>query len=192
MAQRYVRLDATRAFYLATLTIALMGGSFAAGLRLGQDMPAHLESVFSGPSQNEMARPVLAPEQHVPVETYTFYDSQRELEREPVVVTRPELPQRVISREPVEIAVAEPSGRPTPDEVAPIPAPAEAPATQAPIEPSEQAPGHAAVEAAPAAGAVPDNVVEDPGNEAGGEVVAAPARIERQTVVRSIDEVDGF
>lgn len=181
MAQRYVRLDATRAFYLATLTIALMGGSFAAGLRLGQDMPAHLESVFSGPSQNEVASPVLAPEQHVPIETYTFYDSQRELEREPVEPTSPALPQRVIPREPVEIARVEPpADADEPRAVAPTPPVARDDSTP---EPAEELVADA--DSAPAASAQPVAREEAP-------VLAEPARIERQTVVRSIDDVDGF
>lgn len=175
MAQRYVRFDATRAFYLATLAIALMGASFAVGLRLGQDMPASLESVFSAPVSNDVASPVLAPEQRVPVETYTFYDSQRELDRDPTPRAEPSPPapepvepavQRVIDREPVVIAHAEP-----------------AEGVDAPPAPSPEAAEEVVVaDAEPAGEAAPD---ENP-------PAAEPARIERETVVRSMDDIDGF
>ena len=178
MVQRYVRFDATRAFYLATLAIALMGGSFAVGLRLGQDMPGSLESVFSGPVTNDVASPVLAPEQLVPVETYTFYDSQRELERDPTPRAAPPAPepapevQRVIGREPVVIAHAEPSAEP-----------AAAPSHEAPAEIAAAEDGSDGQEFEPS---------EEPQPAAEMDPAEAPTRIERQTVVRSMDDIDGF
>ncbi|MFT6400061.1 MAG: hypothetical protein ACJAYU_004831 [Bradymonadia bacterium] len=167
--ERYVRFDANRAFYLATVAIALMGGSFAVGLRLGQDMPASFENMFSGPASNDLAAPVLAPEQVVPVETYTFYDSQRELDRQP-------REQPVAPAEPV-VALAEPAAEEEPAAVRVIDR--EPVRLRQPVEPSAEL---VVAEAAP------------PEDEPAAEVQAAaePGRIERQTVVRSMNEVDGF
>ncbi len=176
--ERYVRFDANRAFYLATVAIALMGGSFAVGLRLGQDMPASLGNMFSGPVANDVAEPVLAPEQVVPVETYTFYDSQRALDREP-------REEGAGAAEPVEqvVAAAQPAEEPEVEaepvrviEREPVAIPERAIAEGEPSEPSGDT---AEPEAA-------DAVVAEPAGR------AAPGRIERETVVRSMDEVDGF
>lgn len=165
---RYVRFDANRAFYLATVAIALMGGSFAVGLRLGQDMPASLENMFSGPISNDVADPILAPEQVVPVETYTFYDSQRALDREP----------RDEPAEPTPVAVeVEPAHDPEPSATRVL--------DREPVVVAEPA-----AEVEPSLEEQPEPVAEGDSEEA--EAPVQPARIERETVVRSMDDVDGF
>lgn len=194
---RTIRFDATRAFSATVISIGLLAAAFAAGFRVGQEVPlAPSDSTDVALDQRprsapDALAPLRAPEQRIPIDTYTFYEQTRTLTREPseapaeppaveptavdssvagdVVAEQPGV--RVLEREPIALGVPAPVPLPGPA----VPGSAVTPSTAPHVAPvGSRSPEPAA--GPPSAPPIPRDLDDD-------EPVADPGAIQRVAVV---------
>ena len=191
---RTIRFDATRAFSATVISIGVLAAAFAAGFRVGQEVPlapsdAADAAVDRRPrSTPDALAPLRAPEQRIPVDTYTFYEQTRTLTREPseapaeppaaepggaggAVAEQPGV--RVLEREPIALGVPAPEQVPTSVVADPSAGPSPAPVA-APVGSRSPSPSAEPVGAPP----VPRDLDDE-------EPVADPGAIQRVAVVAS-------
>ncbi len=114
MARR-TRKKSSRRFYVAVAVAAGLATTFAVGFRIGQQMPAPIASYFEAEHSDgsDHRQPIVAPEQRIPLDTFTFYDSVEGQSAAPATRSRDE---RVLDRQEVAVDPAADLSRTLPRE----------------------------------------------------------------------------